>query len=172
MRMPESVGGIGDAFSTPSRPTVPIAPTSHDRMRSVLRASLVASLAVTMSCADSPTAPMSKQDSATTWLSSASDAAVSTVLGDVLVRIDDGIEDPAVRTSFASVLQRMKANVSDGRLDEARQDMVEAHAALARAAELDVDGSGDADRSAIALAFDFADQEVTNARLGAAGGVK
>ena len=138
---------------------------------SLVMASLAAGLAATLSCTDAPTAPANIRNGTPVFLNATAAAAVRTVLADIAFRVDDAIEDAAVRASFATALTALASRVEAGLLDDADQCAANARAALSQAASQDGDGSGDADRSAIGLALDVAAEEIQNARL-AAGGVK
>ena len=128
---------------------------------------VLATLLVALSCTDAATRP-----SAPTMLDAQAALAVKTVLADLDLRVPDALEDGTTRARFADALGKLNASLASGRLDDAERNAREARFALSRAAELDSDGSGDADRSAIVLALDVASQEITIARRGAAGGVK
>jgi len=127
---------------------------------------VLTTLAVALSCTDATT------PSAPTMLNAHAALAVKTVLADLDLRVPDALEDATTRTRFADAIGKLNTNLAVGRLDAAERNAREAGYALSRAAELDSDGSGDADRSAIILALDVASQEITIARRGAAGGVK
>jgi hypothetical protein len=143
---------------------------SSSATNSLLLASLAAGLAALLSCAE-PTAPSrALRRGAPIHLNATAAAAVRTVLADVLFRIGDAIEDGAVRSRFDVAVERLTANIEAGLLDAAEQDAAAARGALGDAATLDADGSGDADRSAIVLALNVANEEINNARLTAAGG--
>jgi len=132
---------------------------------------LLASM-IALSCTDAPTAPAVTRGAPPVMLDATAAFAVQTVLGDVGVRVPDALEDAATRARFAEALDRLRANLAAGLLDDAEKGAADARAALTRAAELDNDGTGDADRSAIILALEVANQEITNARRTAAGGIE
>ena len=135
----------------------------------VLLASMIA-----LSCTDAPTAPaVTRGDEHPPIVLGATAAlAVETVLADAAFRGGYAMEDAATRERFTDALGRLAAGVAAGQLDDAEKGAADARAALTRAAALDDDGSGDADRMAIVLALDVANQEITNARRTAAGGTE
>jgi len=125
---------------------------------------------VAMACTDAPAAPELKLASGRLALSVEAQAAVQTVLADVDYRIGDAIEDVATRAAFQTALVKLTSNLGAGMLDAAETEAFSARLALAQAAALDSDGTGDADRSAISLALDVANDEINKARQKAAGG--
>lgn len=129
----------------------------------------VATLAA-LSCTDAATAPELKLAKGRIALSVAAATAVQTVLADVEYRMTDAIEDATTRALFEQALVDMTSNIGVGLLDDAESNAFSARLALAHAAALDSDGTGDADRSAISLALDVANDEINKARQNAAGG--
>ena len=125
---------------------------------------------VALSCTDAPAAPELKLANGRLALSVEAAAAVQTVLADVEFRIGDAIEDATTRAMFEGELAKLTSNLSVGQLDAAETNAFSARLALARASTLDTDGTGDADRSAISLALDVANDEINKARQQAAGG--
>ena len=124
---------------------------------------------VAMSCTDAPAAPELKL-AGNVALSVEAAVAVQTVLADVEYRMADAIEDDATRALFEQSLAKLTSNLRAGQLDVAETNAFSARLALAHAAALDNDGTGDADRSAISLALDVANDEINKARQLAAGG--
>ena len=125
---------------------------------------------VALSCTDAPAAPGVLRRGGSIALSVEAEAAVKTVLADVEYRIADAIEDATTRALFGHAIARLTTNIGAGQLDAAESSAFSARLALAQAAALDSDGTGDADRSAISLALDIANDEINKARLQAAGG--
>lgn len=141
-------------------------PPPRSSHSSGLRASVaLAAVLTALSCTDAPTPP-----EAPLALSARSSSAIATVMGDVDLRAPDALEDMASRARFGEAIGKFGASLTAGRLDEAARNIIEARGALSHAADMDHDGSGDADRSAILLAIDVASLEITNARRSAAGG--
>lgn len=137
-----------------------------------VRVMFFASLFVCLSCGDAPTSSSGAEMRRVTrpQLSIEAADAVALVLADVPARTSDAMEDGDARSQFNAALDLMNARLRDGLLDAAEQCATDARAAIKLAADRDADGSGDADRSAISLALDFATEEINNARLIAAGG--
>lgn len=125
---------------------------------------------VALACTDAPAGPELKLAGARLALSVEAAAAVQTVLADVEFRMGDAIEDRTTRVIFEEALARLTSNLGVGQLDAAETNAFSARLALAHAAALDTDGTGDADRSAISLALDVANDEINKARQQAAGG--
>ena len=123
---------------------------------------------VALSCTDAPAAPEGAGRGAVR-LNSEAVQAVETVLADVRYRVADAIEDADTRELFGLNLTRLKTSITAGHLDAAENAAFGARLTLARAATLDTDGTGDADRAAISLALDVANDEITKARQTAAG---
>jgi hypothetical protein len=135
----------------------------------VVGLSLGAALVVLIACTEPTAIERPARSGATMFLNATAAAAVRTVLADVSFRIGDAIEDGAARTHFEGALARLTDNIASGQLDSADAAISDARAALLLATAADFDGSGDADRTAIALAIGVATEEITNARLAAGG---
>ena len=149
-------------MQTGRTPPLRSSPSTSVRFAVALAAALTA-----LSCTDAPTPPEAPVE-----LSARSSQAINIVLGDLDLRAPDALEDATSRSRFGEAIGKLGASLKAGRLDEAARNLRDARTVLSRAADLDTDGSGEADRTAILLALDVASTEITNARRGAAGGVR
>ncbi|MEK7401877.1 MAG: hypothetical protein AABZ80_05885 [Gemmatimonadota bacterium] len=128
---------------------------------------MLATAVTALSCADTPTPPESP-----VVLNANATLAVNTVLGDVDLRMHEALESTNARARFRDAIAKLNTSLAVGRMDEAGRNLRDAREALSQAASMDTDGSGDADRTAILLALDVTTLEISNARRGAAGGLR